>query len=383
MRYNLAYIYPEMEALTRKESEVKRFLDRPLSFQSFENAYVLPSKDLWKHGKCYGGVVTAEGDFVESSAWHEGDRCDKYDFDPHTVQQSEATAIYMGFYNGCWGHAITDNLKKLWFLQTETCRQLVAQGAKLIYLTIDNKPQPQYVYRLFALAGVDLGALELVTELKQFHKIIIPDNSFVADRGQRYFTREYVATIDDIKNAAREYEAKAVHRERRSYPEKIYFTRTHLKSQRDLGEKEIEKQFQGLGYAVIAPEEYAVEEQVLFLMNCKAFATTEGSISHNVVFTPSGTEVTIIRKCNDVNKYQMAVNEVANSEVTYIDAHHSSRAPKEAPWAGPFYLYHNRNLSQWSGKKMGCWPFFLRPSYGWYLIQDHRMVKRIQAALRG
>ena len=178
-----------MDSITRKEAAVHRFLDKNLSYQEFDNAYVLPSKDLWKDGKCFGGVVTKEGDFVESSAWHEGKRCDKYKFNESDAVRRVEMAIYMGFYNPCWGHAITDNLKKLWFLETDKCKELLEQGAKLIYLTIDNQPMAQYIYRLFALAGVDMSKFELITDLSRFVRIVVPDNSFIADNGQRYFTR--------------------------------------------------------------------------------------------------------------------------------------------------------------------------------------------------
>lgn len=358
-----------MDSITRKEAAVHRFLEKKLSYQEFDNAYVLPSKDLWKDGKCFGGVVTANGDFVESSAWHEGKRCDKYEFNESDVIRRDDTCIYMGFYNPCWGHAITDNLKKLWFLKTDKCKDLLAQGAKVIYLTIDNQPMPQYIYRLFALAGVDLSKFELVVDISRFAKIIIPDNSFIADSGQRYFTQPYVDTIAKIK-------ANAISQSK-IYPEKIYFTRTQLKSNRDIGEESIEKVFKKKGYTIIAPEQHSVDEQIQMLMHCKLFAATEGSISHNAVFCEPGTDVAIVRKCNDVNKYQMAVNEVADVNVTYIDAHHSTKAPKSAPWVGPFFLYLNSNVRKWANLILLSSPYNFTISWWRYKLNDNSLLKRI------
>lgn len=51
MEYNFSYIYPEMNDITRKEATVQRYIDKKLSFHEYDNAYVLPSKDLWKDGK--------------------------------------------------------------------------------------------------------------------------------------------------------------------------------------------------------------------------------------------------------------------------------------------------------------------------------------------
>lgn len=370
MTYNFSYIYPEMDSITRKEAAVNRFLDKELSYQSFENAFVLPSKDLWKDGKCFGGVVTKDGDFVESSAWHEGKRCDKYSFEEKAAITREETVIYMGFYNPCWGHAITDNLKKLWFLKTAEYQELRKNGAKLICLTIDNQPMPSYIHRLFQLADVDLSSFELITGLSRFKRVIIPDNSFIADNGQRYFTNQYRETISTIKRNAQVGETQ--------YPKKLYFTRTQLKSNRDIGEKSIEKVFKKKGYTIVAPEQHCVDDQIQMLMHCNSFAATEGSISHNAVFCNFGTEVVIIRKCNDVNKYQMAVNEVADVNVTYIDAHHSSKAPKNAPWVGPFYMYINSKVEEYFGGRIIHFPRELSLSWWLYHYNNSALLKKMK-----
>lgn len=371
-----------MDSITRKEAAVHRKLEKDLSYHVFDSAYVLPSKDLWKDGKCFGGVVTNQGKFVESSAWHEGKRCDKYAFEATDAVCREETVIYMGFYNPCWGHAITDNLKKLWFLKTAECKQFIKDGAKLIYLTIDNQSMPSYIHRLFELAEVDLSSFELITDLSKFKRIIIPDNSFIADNGQRYFTRQYVETISEIKSNSKPEDIEC--------PEKIYFTRTKLKNNRDIGEESIERVFRKKGYIIIAPEQHTVDTQIQMLMHCKSFAATEGSISHNTVFCKAGTGVAIIRKCNDVNKYQMAVNEVADVDVTYIDAHHSTRVPKNAPWVGPFFLSVNNNLKRWTEMPMIILPLIFNIKWWNYNFRDSfvqkelsRIVDRIYVLVKG
>ena len=84
-----------MEAETRLQSYVGRRLDKILGSSCYNHAFVLPSKDLWKDGKCFGGIVTHDGIFVEASAWHEGKRCDKYEFDPASVKVDKRAVIYI------------------------------------------------------------------------------------------------------------------------------------------------------------------------------------------------------------------------------------------------------------------------------------------------
>ena len=61
-----------------------------------------------------------------------------------------------------------------------------------------------------------------------------------------------------------------------------------------------------------------MEEQIAIIRNCKCFATTEGSISHNVIFCKPKTDVIIVRKVNRLNYHQLIINEVANVNITYI-----------------------------------------------------------------
>ena len=369
--YNFDFIYRRMLEHTRKETSIERLKQCKSNSQQFDDAYILPCKDLWKDGKCYGGVVDRNMNFIMSSAWHEGlHRCDKYDFDPNQVKRRHDTVIYMGYYNSCWGHAITDNIKKLWFLSTSECNELLRSGAKLVYITIDNAPMPEYVHRLFHLAGVNLNDFELITELTCFDRIIVPDNSFIADNGERYFTNEYKNTIKGIIHQVSTTSHSPL-------PNKIYFTRTGIKNWRDTGEENIEKVFRKKGYAIISPEKHTVDEQILMLQHCTHFAATEGSISHNAVFCRPGTEVTIIRKCDNVNNYQMALNAAANVNVTYIDAHRSTLTPENAPWVGPFYLYVNKNLKRWAGTKKLTLPYYLSLSWVFYHSKNNPHLNRL------
>lgn len=372
MTYNFEYIYPELLELTCAESRVDRLKTLDLGYSVYENAYLLPNKEAWKDGMCYGGVVSEEGKFIMSSAWHEGKRCDKYDFDAENVECVDETAIYIGFFNPCWGHAITDNLKKLWFLETKACKDILAKGAKIVYVTIENKEMPGYVKRLFELAGGELCDFEHVKEIVRFKRIIVPDNSFIADNGERYYTDEYRHIIDKIKS---NIQTKSLHFE------KIYFSRTHIKDNRDFGEKRIERVFAKKGYKVVYPEKHTVDEQIELLANCSSFASTEGSISHNVVFCSPNTDVVIVRKCYDVNKYQMAVNSVSGINATYIDAHKSIKSPVSSPWVGPFYLYINSNMRKWMRASLGFYSIYSLFDWVEYQMFDKPLIKKIKRNL--
>ncbi|MBR0038306.1 MAG: DUF563 domain-containing protein [Bacteroidales bacterium] len=129
-------------------------------------------------------------------------------------------------------------------------------------------------------------------------------------------------------------------------PSTVYFSRTKLQNGRDFGEKYIEESFANAGFTVIYPETLTLEQQFLILKNCKVFASTEGSISHNVMFCQDGVQSIIVRKTRSLNGYQFSSLSIRNSDSVWIDAHLSLFKIFDGSY-GPFFLYVNDNLSRY------------------------------------
>lgn len=374
MNFDLSYVEDNIAAKIKEAAQVNHFLEKVLGSQVLEHAVMLPG--IGDHKKIKGGVVSENGTFIRTSGWFENDKCEGYEFDPSSLKYRKETVIYIGYFNATWGHALTDNLKKLWYLATKECQEQLSQGAKFVYITKHNRAMPDHVFRLFELAGFDLHQTEHITEPTRFERIVVPDNSFIVDEGpvasaHRYFTKEFKDTIEIIKRNAKKVEA--------SFPEKIYFTRTKFARKRELGEENIERVFKQKGYAIISPEQHSVDEQIQMMLQCNSFASTEGSVSHNSMFCKPGTEVVLIRKVHVVNNYQMAINQMTGIRVTYIDANNSIRAPKEATWLGPYYFCVNKHMKKWAGISTFVWPWYLSVSWCKYLLRGtfiHRVLRR-------
>lgn len=110
--------------------------------------------------------------------------------------------------------------------------------------------------------------------------------------------------------------------------------------------------------------------------HCKYFAATEGSISHNAIFCRPQTNVTIIRRSNLINRHQIAVNEIADLDVTYVDAHKSICLNEASPYSGPFYICLNKNIEQYAGKQFFRLPFWIDPLF--YIYISIGNLKKIQ-----
>ena len=163
-----------------------------------------------------------------------------------------------------------------------------------------------------------------------------PCFSYDKENCQRFFTKEYVDIVNCLESDICPAEYK-----------KIYFTRSGILDKKDFGEKKIEDLFERNGYKILHPEKMSFDEQISLLKGCDSFACTEGSVSHNVIFCKDKTDVVIIRKCNMINGYQMALNSLRDFSVTYIDSNKTVPANKRHPYLGPFFLYMSDLLADY------------------------------------
>lgn len=343
-----------------------------MNVRKLNNAVVLPGCDLGLH---YGGVVDESGEFVAGTDWQDMQCPHVYEYDEKKVVFRDETVIYIGCLSKCWGHVITDSCKKLWYLNTEEAQQLLAQGVKMVYITVGNEKLPQYAQTMLQAAGVDMSLVEWIHETPiRFKEVIIPDSSFylAESQSERVGTPEYLQVINHIKNYAENVFAGKV-----ASIDKIYFTRTAWTAGKDNGEQAVEELFAKHGYKIIAPEKIDTIEQIYLLAHCKEFVSTEGSIGHNSVFCSPETKVAILKKADYENSYQLAINRAIGFDFTYIYAHHSVRANEKGLYAGPFYVYPTKQLMEYLGEDMALYvPYWKRWSYWMYWIKEEKWVRK-------
>jgi len=332
--YVLDYVDPPMLEITMKETEKNHLINSELGFNSFNNATILPFK-LMENGILGGGVVTSDGLYVENTSLHVGIGC-SYDFKKETIVRQNDNVIFLGFFYPNWGHFLLDSLKKIWFLFSNKYYCLEGQNLKLVYTCTPEFKFSNNIIELLNVLRIDINHLQLVNNPTVFKNVIVPDDSFINDSNDcRYYTKEYMDIIARLKTCATPL---------KNCYKKVYFTRTKLNTNKDVGEKDIEKLFCKFGYKVYSPEKMTFIEQVSVLQNCESFATSEGSISHNALFLKENTNLVIIRKASFINVYSSPINEMNKLNVTYIDAHLSIFTNKSREYAGPFFLYINDNV---------------------------------------
>lgn len=272
--YNLDYLTHKNRKVYEPEMPVKLFSEKKLSVEVYKNGLVLPCL----HDGKREGVFDSNRNFIARSSLSEV-VTDKPDFPKGKINAKSKEAIYIGDLYSCFGHSLTDNLKKLWFLWTDECRKLIDNGAEIVYVAFNGENLKPHVFRIFELLGFDLRKAKEISEPTAFDCVYIPEDSIFIEEERRLYTKEYKRMVDSLIEKAHSLA------EVPSYP-KIYLSRTQLKDKEDYGEEKIEKLFRSKGYEIIYPEEHSLEEQICLLNQCEKMCATLGSVSHLSMFTP-------------------------------------------------------------------------------------------------
>jgi len=369
--FTMNYLSRDNALLFSNMAGKEYFLDIPLDVKVYPQACVLPYISAWKKSS---GVLTAGGDYIDNTRVHESMGGSIDGIDGNSVK-AHTDAIFIGSMHHIYGHCITDNIKKLWFLSTEKCKKLLEAGARIVYVSAWRETElPDFAIRILELAGVPVGQIERVSRPTVFRNVYVPDNSMQFIGGRRYWTKYFRSTIEVMKTNAKGQIETA---------DKIYFTRTKLQSDKDFGEFRVERIFKEHGYKIVSPEVLSIDDQIVLLANCKKFACTDGSVAHGAVFCKSDADVAILLKADYVNGYQMMINNMVGFNVDYIESHHSINRRRN-PWEGPFYMSVTRYLVDYLGGVAYSDLYWLRLDWFKYLYRRFPVLwfKHLRKKLR-
>lgn len=331
------YLYSGANEFFENEYYRTHIVDKKLSVEVYPNATVLPFK-LLNDGKWGGGVVTNDGQFLRNSGVHY-DSTVSYSFREDQLYKRDSDIIFVGMFNGVWGHNITDDLRRFWIVLDNAYEDLIS-NCKFAYIPIDGFKFSSSFLRLLEGIGVSQDDLVPITDITKFNKVYIPNECFYKEETDiRFFTKEYRNLVHHIKD----YYVSKARNDVRTY-EKIYFTYSKYKKHVSFGEKYLEDFFSSLNYVIVAPEDYSLEEQIVLLANCKSLVSTIGSCSHNCIFMNDGAELILIPRTYCLTGYQIALNEVNDLDVTWIDSSLSNHVRREYPYLGPYCLSITDNL---------------------------------------
>ena len=332
MKYDLSYVRPRSkESLTRFLSE-KAYCPKPECIIAYDNAMVFPGPP---------GGVACNGKMIKSSMVHNFWCPERFCRVPTTFNTSEEEVVFLGCFEKCWGHCLTDNLKHLWLMTSPLLNEF-KQLRKVYVYEDEHMGVPTNFTQMLTLLGLSDKCITRISKPTLFKRVYVPDSSFFSDvdNKHRYYTDSFSRTVESIISGVRK-ESEPVKRK------KIYLSRAQWKcGNTDFGEWQVEKAFKDKGFEILRPETLSFRELVSAMQNCECLGATEGSCAHNSIFLPKGSKILILRKADYVNEYQPVINEVRDLDVVYIDAHESFLlASHSAPFSGPFFIWVNKYLS--------------------------------------
>lgn len=351
------YVYPFLLNQTKTLSN-SVFLDgKPLGVKTYSNCYALPAKHLKNaNGEdCLAGGLCCDGQWVYNSGLNYNGLT-PYEFDCDKAEYVDDDVVYLGVLSSIWGHAITDGIQHLWWFFSEEYRN--NHRNKKIYYWGDHPLSGNFL-EIVRLSGVEIMNLQFVNRILLFRSVIVPDSSFVTNYPKMYYHLEYLRTIDIIvANCAC----------KKQKIEKVFLSEPS--SKRNWGVSQIEKIARKVGYYVIHPANFSLQEQISLLQGAKDVMVFDSSVGHNVVFCKPGTRVTVLRKANYVNLYQTLINGMRDCEVRIVDVHLSLMNNERFPYAGPFFLYANDNLCNCLNIPRPSFPWALFKGYLRYCLYD-------------
>lgn len=286
---------------------------------------------------------TSSGEGVPESSLTYG-VTEVYDPDEAETEYIDEDVIYLGFLWPGYGHALMDSMKQAWFPFSEQGKQFA--GRKLVYIVADR--MTGYLREMFSLAGINLDDCLWVKKPTRFRSVLVPDPSRYYVLGAEFsthaYTKEYCDTIERMI-------AEALRRRPVKHIDKLYFARTTRVERRS--RKLIEGPIREGGFTVVVPDKLSVAEQISMLQGCKVFMATDGSLAHNAVFLPEGTELVLLRKCFEINPYSTQIIEQRKLRATIIDCHLSTIGKGYKP----FFYYANKLLCDYLGIRRKPFPF--------------------------
>lgn len=236
------------------------------------------------------------------------------------IKKRNETVIYLGTFAPAWGHDLTINLRRLWFLNSDAFKSEF-KHCPIVYTPWHKKgwyregyhyvSQKKNFPRLLEIVGIDPNALQPVEQLTEFENVIVPDDSFFHNGLRTFsFTPEYRETIDRMRDFA-------LKNRKPTASKKVYL----FYGRHQTGEERLASYFRTKGYAKVLPESLSLDEQLNLLINCDSFASTLGSCSHNSLFLRDNAQAILIpRAANAFTTYQQTLGEVHPLNTTYIDS---------------------------------------------------------------
>jgi len=320
------------------ENEVYKdyLIKETLNVKTVDKGILLPPKkiiDNEKNGIYGGGVATKDGKFVAGLIRKVNDKrfnisCyESYKVNTKNIDYRDEEVIFGGILIHMFGHTLIEGFSRLWYVIKNK-----DDKRKIVFLKLHENAKDFGFLKLLNLED----RVEIIEKPIKFRKVIVPEESFHAYTG---YHKEWTLIYDEIMKNIKP----------KSY-KKIYLTRTALEKKDCINEEYFEQFYKNMGYEVISPEKYPIEEQIAFFKGAKEVACTVGTLSHMVLFCNNNIKLTILNRTeNDIITPQFIIEQARNLNVDIIDIS-MNVFPTTHRYGGIFLFMPNKNFIKYVEK---------------------------------
>ncbi len=221
------------------------------------------------------GVFDANGKFVEESCQIRGRTPQYIPRVAKNIINDDSTVVFFGNVYPHFGHFLLEHMNRAWALVDEKYRD-----AKIVLVNnLGVNPVPKYITDLVSMMGMEIM---VVSETTQFRRVIVPSQGFCS---RWYHCPEFPRAFDYIAGTVRG-----------AGYDKVYVSRTALKTGRTIGEEKIQRIFEKNGFRVVCPETLPLAKQIAIMKNCRVLAGCAGTALHLALFMPRGGHVIQIKR---------------------------------------------------------------------------------------
>lgn len=285
-----------------------------IGVQVVDGGIILPLRDardgvhLWE-----GGVLDSTGSFVAGHVNHPTrthDRNILSGYEPAATPQYLAESVVYAGGSGSlhFGHFLTETLSRLWWF-------VANRGSSLrVVFNTQGFTVDHHLMQFIRMLGIPDDQVLFLDQPTQFESVIIPDQAFFLGSGD-YHLDAMRLIFDTIRDSVSPGTTK-----------KLYLTRTGFQGRagrlQEINERLFEDFYREQGFEIVAPETLSLPEQISLVAGASQLATTSGTLSHLVLFSPNDVAQDILLRNPRSLKLegQWGMSQFRASSVSVVDA---------------------------------------------------------------
>lgn len=185
-------------------------------------------------------------------------------------------------YRGHYGHAMTEQLSRLWAWRQ--AKERYPDLKALLLVTPWRSTLNEWEYELYGAAGIGRDDLVLFDHAVRPERLLGATPMFCQPSYVHAGIREIYRTVGD---------ALAAQAPMRTYDDRIFCSRRHDK-RAATNTAEVEAFFASLGFAIVYPEDYPMAEQVQMFRAATEIAGFGGSAMFTMAFDPEPKRICLV-----------------------------------------------------------------------------------------